>query len=160
MSQQNKIKRIFCLIISLVVICSSFFFLSNLDDKATTIQDAQAQTFSGGLITGLVGVGGGTADTTSMVLLGMDPKKAAATSEFAMASTAFFGFFVHFLIGTYTGSLLWPIFMCIGTVIGAQIGSYLSTRLDSNIIRRILACVAAYTGFLLILLMFGIGWTI
>lgn len=121
---------------------------------------ASFSSFSGGFITGLVGLGGGTADTTSMILLGMDPKKAAATSEFAMASTAFFGVFIHFLIGTYTGSLIWPIFMCIGTIIGAQIGTYLSTRIDSTIVRKLLACLAAYTGILLILLMFGIGWNV
>ena len=121
---------------------------------------ASFSSFSGGFITGLVGLGGGTADTTSMILLGMDPKKAAATSEFAMASTAFFGVLIHFLIGTYTGSFIWPIFMSIGTIIGAQIGTYLSTRIDSTIVRKLLACLAAYTGILLILLMFGLGWNV
>ena len=121
---------------------------------------ASLSSFSGGLITGLAGLGGGTADTTSMILLGMEPKKAAATSEFAMASTSFFGVFTHLLIGTYTGSLMWPIFICIGTVIGAQIGAYLSTKLDNTLIRKILAGLAFYTGILLILLMFGIGWAI
>jgi uncharacterized membrane protein YfcA len=120
---------------------------------------ASLSSFSGGLITGLVGLGGGTADTTSMVLLGMDPKKAAATSIFAMASTAFFGVFVHIFIGTYKYSLLWPLFMFIGMIIGGQIGTYLSNKLDNTLIRKILACLATYTGLLLILLMFGIGWT-
>lgn len=121
---------------------------------------ASISSFSGGLITGLAGLGGGTADTTSMILLGMEPKKAAATSEFAMASTSFFGVFTHLLIGTYTGSLMWPIFITIGTVIGAQIGAYLSIKMDNTIIRKLLACLAFYTGILLILLMFGIGWAI
>ncbi len=121
---------------------------------------ASFSSFSGGLITGLVGLGGGTADTTSMILLGMDPKKAAATSEFALVSTAFFGVLIHLLIGTYTGPLSWPIFMSIGTIIGAQIGSYLSKMIDSTIIRKILACLATCSGLLLILVMFGIGWTV
>lgn len=121
---------------------------------------ASFSSFSGGFITGLVGLGGGTADTTSMILLGMDPKKAAATSEFAMASTAFFGLLMHFLIGTYEGSLIWPIFISLGMIIGAQIGTYLSTRIDSTIVRKLLACLAAYTGILLLLLMFGIGWNV
>ncbi|TFF89816.1 MAG: sulfite exporter TauE/SafE family protein [Promethearchaeota archaeon] len=121
---------------------------------------ASFSSFSGGIVTGLVGLGGGTTDTTSMILLGMEPKRAAATSEFAMASTAFFGVFTHFLIGTFNGTLLWPIFMSIGTIIGAQVGTYFSTRIDGTIIRKLLACLAAYTGILLILLMFGIGWNI
>ena len=121
---------------------------------------ASFSSFSGGFITGLAGLGGGTADTTSMILLGMNPKRAAATSEFAMASTSFFGVLMHFLIGTYNGSLMWPIFMSLGTIIGAQIGTYLSTRMDNTIVRKLLACLAAYTGILLILLMFGIGWNV
>ncbi len=121
---------------------------------------ASISSFSGGLVTGLVGLGGGTTDTTSMILLGLDPKKAAATSEFAMAFTSFFGVIAHFLIGTYNGSMLWPIFICIGSIIGAQVGTYLSEKVDSRIIRKTLACLAAYTGFLLIIIMFGIGWTV
>jgi len=121
---------------------------------------ASLSSFSGGLITGLAGLGGGTADTTSMILLGMEPKKAAATSEFAMASTSFIGVFTHLVIGTYTGSLMWPIFICIGTVTGAQIGAYLSAKMDNTVIRKVLACLAFYTGVLLILLMFGVGWSI
>jgi len=77
-----------------------------------------------------------------------------------MASTSFFGVFTHLVIGTYTGSLMWPIFICIGTVIGAQIGAYLSTKMDNTVIRKVLACLAFYTGVLLILLMFGIGWSV
>jgi len=117
-------------------------------------------SFSGGVITGLAGLGGGTADTTSMVLLGMEPKRAAATSEFAMASTSFFGVITHLILGTYTGSLLWPILICIGTVIGAQIGAYLCPKMESTKIRKILACLVFYTGILLVLVMFGIGWTV
>lgn len=121
---------------------------------------ASISSFTGGLVTGLVGVGGGTTDTTSMILLGLDPKKAAATSEFAMALTAITGLIVHIFIGTYTGSLVWPIMIAIGGFIGSQIGTTLSPRVDSKKIRKALACIAFYTGILMILLMFGIGWTV
>jgi len=120
---------------------------------------ASLSSFSGGFITGLVGLGGGTADTTSMILLGLDPKTAAGTSEFAMATTVFFGVIVHFIIGTYQASWLWPIFMVIGAVIGAQIGPTLSSHVKSSVLRKMLSIFVFYTGILMILIMFGIGWT-
>ncbi len=120
---------------------------------------ASFSSFSGGIIAGLGGVGGGTADTTSMILLGLDPKEAAATSEFAMVFTSVFGVIVHIFFGTYTSPWLWPIILTLGGIIGAQIGVYLSTRIKSSVIRKMLACLAFYTGVLLIFFMFTLGWT-
>ncbi len=119
---------------------------------------ASISSFSGGFISGLGGVGGGTADTTTMIILGLDPKEAAATSEFAMVFTSLSGVIIHLLFGTYSGSLLWPIIMTLGGIIGAQIGTYLTTKIESKIVRKLLAVFAFYTGVLLILLMFNIGW--
>ncbi|MBN1215376.1 MAG: sulfite exporter TauE/SafE family protein [Candidatus Lokiarchaeota archaeon] len=117
---------------------------------------ASFSSFSGGMITGLVGLGGGTTDTTSMILLGLDAKKAAATSEFAMASTSFFGIITHFLYGTYIYSWIWPLTFAIGGIIGAQIGPVLSNKVKSQFIQKGLAGIAFYTGVLMILLMVGI----
>jgi uncharacterized membrane protein YfcA len=119
---------------------------------------ASISSFSGGFISGLGGVGGGTADTTTMILLGLDPKEAAATSEFAMVFTSISGVLIHILFGTFNGSLLWPTIMTLGAIIGAQMGTYLTTKVKSKIIGQILAIFALYTGILLILLMFDIGW--
>ncbi|MFX1455628.1 MAG: sulfite exporter TauE/SafE family protein [Promethearchaeota archaeon] len=119
---------------------------------------ASLSSFSGGFISGLGGIGGGTADTTTMILLGVKTKVAAATSQFAMVFTSVFGVIVHVLFGTYTGSLLWPLMMTLGGIIGAQIGTLLISRTRSRIIRKILAVFAFYTGVLLILLMFDIRW--
>jgi len=119
---------------------------------------ASFSSFTGGFISGLGGVGGGTADTTTMILLGLDPKKAAATSQFAMVFTSVFGVIVHILLRTYTGSFLWPAMMTLGGIIGAQAGIYLSQKMESKIIRKLLAAFAFYTGVLLIFLMFDIGW--
>jgi len=119
---------------------------------------ASFSSFTGGFISGLGGLGGGTADTTTMILLGLDPKKAAATSQFAMVFTSVFGVIVHILIGTYNGSFLWSVIMTLGGIIGAQVGTYLSKKIESRIIRRLLAVFAFYTGVLLILLVFNVGW--
>lgn len=119
---------------------------------------ASISSFSGGFVSGLVGLGGGTTDTTSMILLGLDPKVAAGTSEFGMAFTSTFGFLVHFLLGTYTGAWIWPLLMGLGAMIGAQIGPLISNKLDGNSVQKLLAAFAFYTGILMYLSIFGIGW--
>ena len=119
---------------------------------------ASFSSFSGGFISGLGGLGGGTADTTTMILLGINPKEAAATSQFAMVFTSVSGVIIHLLLGSYNGSFLWPAIMTLGGIIGAQVGTYLSMKIESNIIRKMLAVFAFYTGILLFLLMFDIGW--
>jgi uncharacterized membrane protein YfcA len=119
---------------------------------------ASFSSFSGGFISGLGGLGGGTADTTTMILLGINPKEAAATSQFAMVFTSVSGVIIHLLLGSYNGSFLWPVIMTLGGIIGAQVGTYLSMKIESNIIRKMLAVFAFYTGILLFLLMFDIGW--
>ena len=119
---------------------------------------ASFSSFSGGLISGLVGLGGGTVDTTSMILLDLEPKVAAATGEFGNIVSPLSGLVVHLLLGSYTSSWLWPIFMTLGGIVGAQIGVYLTSRVKGNIIQKILACLAFYTGISMIFLMFGIGW--
>lgn len=119
---------------------------------------ASFSSFSGGLISGLVGLGGGTVDTTSMILLDLEPKEAAATGEFGNIVSPLSGLIVHLVLGSYTSSWLWPILMTLGGIVGAQIGVYLTSRVKGNIIQKILACLAFYTGILMIFLMFGIGW--
>jgi uncharacterized membrane protein YfcA len=119
---------------------------------------ASLSSFSGGFISGLAGLGGGTVDTTSMIFLGLEPKKAAATGELGNIVSPLSGIIVHLLFGSYTSSWLWLIFVTLGGIIGAQIGVHLTSRVKGHIIKTILAGLALYTGILMILLMFGIGW--
>ena len=51
-----------------------------------------------GLVTGLVGLGGGITDTTTMILLGIPAHIAVASSEFAMALTNGAGVITHGLL--------------------------------------------------------------
>lgn len=119
---------------------------------------ASFSSFSGGLISGLVGLGGGTVDTTSMILLDLEPKEAAATGTLGNIVSPFSGLVVHLLLGSYTSSWLWPILGTLGGIVGAQIGVYLTSRVKGNVIRKILACLAFYTGILMIFSFFGISW--
>jgi uncharacterized membrane protein YfcA len=105
-------------------------------------------SFLGGLITGMVGLGGGTVDTTTMIILGVPTQLASGSSSFAMLLTNIFGASSHILLGNVYWDFAIPI--GIGALIGAQIGSRVATKINPNILRRILGIIAMITGIRLI----------
>lgn len=115
---------------------------------------ALLSSFAGGLFTGLVGLGGGITDTTTMILVGVPPHIAVASSEFAMALTNGAGVITHGIIQ----NILWEyaIPMTIGTFIGAQIGVLAAKRVKGQTLISILSVTALILGIRLILLLFGV----
>ncbi|MHA1338910.1 MAG: sulfite exporter TauE/SafE family protein [Promethearchaeota archaeon] len=106
-------------------------------------------SFFGGLITGMVGMGGGTTDTTTMVLLGVPINIAAGSSSFAMLLTNLAGFISHMSIG----NIIWEIGvpLAISAFVGAQIGSHVSIKANKNVLRKILGALAIFSGIRLLL---------
>lgn len=117
--------------------------------KGQNLKWVVISSFLGGLMTGMVGLGGGTVDTTTMILLGVPVQMAAGSSSFAMLITNAFGFGTHALLGNVDWFYAIP--MGLGALIGAQLGSNWATKVDSNILRKILGAVALYTGIQLLL---------
>jgi len=115
---------------------------------------ALVSSFAGGIVTGLAGLGGGMTDTSTMILLGVPPPIAAASSEFAMAVTNGVGVIAHGLLQNILIEFALP--MTVGTVIGAQIGCSLSKRVGAKTLRTILASIAFLSGLRLILSLFSI----
>jgi len=105
-------------------------------------------SFLGGITTGLCGLGGGIIDVSTMILLGIPPHIAAASSEFAMALTNGVGVLSHGLLNNILFEYAVP--LTIGTVIGAQIGCLLAKRVNGRIIRRALSILAIFAGLRLI----------
>lgn len=101
-------------------------------------------SFAGGLVTGLCGLGGGTTDTTTMILLGAPSHIAVASSEFAMALTNGTGVLVHGLLGNVLIKYALP--LTLGTVIGAQIGCVIAKRIRAVILRKTLPIIAFLIG--------------
>jgi hypothetical protein len=102
-----------------------------------------------GLVTGLVGLGGGITDTTTMILLGIPSHIAVASSEVAMALTNGAGVITHgFLQNINTGYVI-PI--TIGTIIGAQVGVLVAKRTKQKTLKAILVAVSLIFSFRLIL---------
>jgi len=106
-------------------------------------------SFTGGLVAGMCGLGGGITDTSTMILLGVSPHVAVASSEFAMTLTSLTGVFAHGLLNNilfdYAASIT------VGTVIGAQVGSTLAKRVKGKTLRKILSTIGFLAGIRLIL---------
>jgi len=113
---------------------------------------ALISSFTGGLVTGLVGLGGGITDTTTMILLGVPPHIAVASSEFAMALTNGAGVLTHGILQNILWDYALP--LTVGTFIGAQVGVVASKRVRGETLTKILSAIALILGLRLILLLF------
>lgn len=87
-----------------------------------------------------------------MILLGVPPHIAAASSEFAMALTNLIGVIAHGLLNNIRVEYALP--LTAGTVVGAQVGSFLARRVRGEIIQDILALTALLMGLRLLFLSF------
>lgn len=90
-----------------------------------------------GLISGLLGVGGGGLISPMMILLGYNPKKVATITAFAVPFSSFSAFLTYAMMG----SVPWMILIFAGTA--AWTGGYLGTavmhkNLKSKTVRKIL----------------------
>jgi len=76
-----------------------------------------------GFLGGLLGVGGGNFIVPVLVWLGIEPKKASATTSFIVIFPSFSGFLGHASLGAIDHSLLG--FTAIGSATGALVGAWL-----------------------------------
>ena len=93
-----------------------------------------------GYLGGLLGVGGGNFIVPALVWLGVDPKKASATTAFIVVFSSLSGFFGH----AATGSVNWNLmaFAAVGSIAGAILGSWLMhKKLDANQVKKIIGIV-------------------
>jgi uncharacterized membrane protein YfcA len=93
-----------------------------------------------GYLGGLLGVGGGNFIVPTLVWLGVDPKKASATTAFIVVFSSLSGFFGH----AATGSIKWPLltFAAIASVAGAVLGSWLMhKKLDAGQVKKVIGIV-------------------
>jgi uncharacterized membrane protein YfcA len=95
---------------------------------------AMVSSFMSGLVTGLAGLGGGITDTTTMILLGVSPHIAIASSEFAMALTNGAGVIAHGILQNI--SIEYAIPLTIGTTFGAQIGVLVAKRTKRKTLKK------------------------
>ena len=95
-----------------------------------------------GFLAGMVGRGGGSLVVPVLLLLGLEPKNAAATSAFAAAFSALAGFLGHLGAGGLPVSPLWfAAFTGAAMVAGLAGSRTMARRLDSRKIRRLFTLV-------------------
>lgn len=93
-----------------------------------------------GYLGGLLGVGGGNFIVPALVWLGVDPKKASATTAFIVVFASLSGFFGHAATDSVNWSLL--AFAAVGSVAGAIMGSWLMhKKLDAGQVKKIIGVV-------------------
>jgi len=78
-----------------------------------------------GFLGGLLGVGGGNFIVPVLVWLGINPKKASATTSFIVIFSSLSGFLGHATIGSISYGLLG--FTAVGSALGAMVGAWLMT---------------------------------
>jgi uncharacterized membrane protein YfcA len=93
-----------------------------------------------GYLGGLLGVGGGNFIVPALVWLGIDPKKASATTAFIVVFASLSGFFGHAATRAINWNLL--AFSVFGSVAGAILGSWLMhKKLDASQVKKIIGIV-------------------
>ncbi len=93
-----------------------------------------------GYLGGLLGVGGGNFIVPALVWLGVDPKKASATTAFIVVFASLSGFFGHAAVGNINWNLL--AFAAVGSIAGALLGSWLMhKKLDANQVKKLIGVV-------------------
>ncbi len=112
-------------------------------------------SFFGGFITGFAGMGGGTADTTSMILIGIPMSVAAGSSAFAMAMTYWFSIFTHTFIAGFDWII--GISLSFGAGIGATLGARYQRRFKTSTLKKILCAIAIFAGVQLVLSLFNLN---
>jgi uncharacterized membrane protein YfcA len=93
-----------------------------------------------GYLGGLLGVGRGNFIVPALVWLGIDPKKASATTAFIVVFASLSGFFGHAAMDSINWNLL--AFAAVGSVSGAILGSWLMhKKLDANQVKKVIGVV-------------------
>jgi uncharacterized membrane protein YfcA len=105
-----------------------------------------------GFISSLLGIGGGIIHVPVMaLLLGFPTHVATATSHFVLAILTLAGVLVHLADGTLGAGLGRAIPLSGGVIVGAQLGAWLSSRVQGRWILRGLAVALASVGLRLVL---------
>ena len=107
-----------------------------------------------GFISPLLGIGGGIIHVPAMVQWLQFPVYiATATSHFILAIMSTVSVVVHIFQGSYNDEhvLKMLVALCVGVIPGAQLGAYISHRVDTTLIIRVLAICLALVGLRILL---------
>jgi uncharacterized protein len=105
--------------------------------------------FFGGVMSGLLGIGGGTVQVPVLNLLaGLPFRTAVATSTFMMGLTALTNVIVYSASGRFEVTLAAAV--ALGILIGARLGASLANRVPVKVLRALFALLVFYSAFNLV----------
>lgn len=138
---------IILLIAALRILLFNNIGLTIKDGKNKRIRTGACLAFIFGIISSLVGIGGGTFIVPLLLILGLKIKNAIATSAFIITFTSLSGFAGHLVFSTQTLDLEILFYAGLSAFAGAQIGSKIifervSSKSISNLFALILLFVA------------------
>jgi uncharacterized protein len=144
--------EILILLLSIILFLASIriLFFSRIGFSAgTTVKEQMVIGATGGFLVGvissLVGIGGGTFIMPLLLVLGFEIKNAAATSAFIVTFISFSGFLFHLLFGQQQMDVSILFYAGVAAFIGAQAGSRLIfRRTSSRTIERMFALVLLF----------------
>lgn len=105
--------------------------------------------FLAGIISGLLGAGGGIIVVPSLMMLGLERKKSHAASICIMLPICIVSSIMYLKSGAVSVSQAMP-YIPAG-IAGAFAGSFVLSYIDQNILKKIFACLSIWAGFRLIL---------
>jgi len=101
---------------------------------------AFALGFASGVISGLLGVGGGIVLVPLLIfVLKLDMHVAVATTMFTMIFTALAGVAQHFVLGNV--NFEFALMLGVGSILGTQIGAYIYKRASHTLMRCVFALI-------------------
>lgn len=123
--------------------------------RAERLELGSSVSFLAGVLSGLLGVGGGFLKVPAMALgMRVPIKVAAATSNFMIGVTAISSLFVYFARGYLHPFVAAP--LALGVVIGAFGGTRTAAFISPAVLRRILAVVLLFVAMQMALNAFGV----
>ena len=93
-----------------------------------------------GLLSGMLGIGGGGIISPIMLIIGFNPKKITAITAFVVPFSSFSGFLTYLFIGSINWRIL--IIASVAGIIGATIGTiFMQKKLKPQSVKKILAFI-------------------
>jgi uncharacterized membrane protein YfcA len=93
-----------------------------------------------GLLSGLLGIGGGAIISPLLLMLGFNPKKIAAVTAFVVPFSSLSGFLTYWALGTVNWHIL--LIATSAALLGAMAGTlFMQKKLNPHIVKKILAVI-------------------
>jgi hypothetical protein len=158
LSQYIPKKIILLLFIGFLLFSGLMFLFHKKKEKETYRIDTPYFALSligafAGMLSGLLGIGGGGIISPLMLMLGFNPKKIAAITAFVVPFSSFSGFLTYW----YMGALDWKLIIIASTagVAGATLGTmFMHKKLNPATVKKILAVILLLMAAKLILKVF------